>query len=856
MVSLSIRGRVLAGFSVVVAGALVVGAIGQWGMARLGAGSEVLHRAAWTVQVVSDVRASSLSVRRFEKDFMLSAGNPEAQAEYHQKWQAERKRLDEALQALALSVADEPDTAAAVVDATRSLERYAYGFGVVVKAAANHPTMGPADLNELIAPVKDEIRDVIAIAEKIAAAHGKEVEAEAEAAKALQRNVRWWLGGLLALLLAGAALTSLLTAGRVARQVRAVVDEAGRLREAVDAGQLSTRGDLDAVGPEFRPIVEGFNATLDAYAGPIALTSSTLARIAAGDIPPPIAEQTRGDFDQIRQALNGCSAAVGALVEDVDGLARAGVEGRLTVRADATRHQGDFRRIVDGVNRTLDAVVEPITAAAGAVGAIARGEIPPPLAGAYQGEFEVLARNLDTCTAALRALVEDAQRLSAAAVAGQLAVRGDAARHSGDFRAIVQGVNDTLDGIVGPFRAMAEACERISHGDLPPRQTQAVQGDHVAMQQSLNRCVDALSRLVGDVNAQVQAAVEGRLSARIDASRHAGAFREALEGVNRTLDAVTAPVEESTRALERLAARDLRARVASDYQGDHARLARALNATAEALHGSIAQVASAVDQVSSAATQIAASSQAVASGASEQAAALTHASSAMAAVASSSERAAADTRRASTLASAARSSAADGAEAVAALRITVGEMRASAEGTSQIIKDVSDIAFQTNLLALNAAVEAARAGDAGRGFAVVAEEVRSLALRAKDAAARTEVLIRQSVAQAGQGEAAAAQVAGKLEDIARAVNEVTGSVTAGAEGAQAQARGVAEVTTSVAEMDKVTQQNAASAEESSSSAAELSSQAEELAAMVASFQLEGSAPQAAPARPGRRLRAM
>jgi len=180
----------------------------------------------------------------------------------------------------------------------------------------------------------------------------------------------------------------------------------------------------------------------------------------------------------------------------------------------------------------------------------------------------------------------------------------------------------------------------------------------------------------------------------------------------------------------------------------------------------------------------------------------------------------------------------EGGTSIAHMSGTMGKIRAAAEGTSHIIKEVNEIAFQTNLLALNAAVEAARAGEAGRGFAVVAEEVRSLALRSKQAANRTEELIRESVVQAGAGEATTRDVSERFTRIAGAVGRVTDLVSEIASAAREQAQGVAQLDKAMGEMDQVTQQNAASSEESSSAAAELSGRSGELAALVAGFQLE------------------
>ncbi len=614
------------------------------------------------------------------------------------------------------------------------------------------------------------------------------------------------------------------------------MSEAKRLRDAVVEGKLDVRADLANVGEEFRPFLAGVNDTMDAYAKPFAVTVDYVTRISNGDIPPPITDGYEGDFNQLKEALNRCIAALSGLVSDGRRVAVEQEKGDIEALVDASRYKGAYNTLASGVNAGLQIHIRNILEILEIVRAYAEGDFSPVLR-RLPGKQIIANERMDLLRNNLRTVSSEVQALTRAAVDGKLVNRVDIAPFRGDWKKLVEGVNAILDAVIVPLNVAAKCVAQISRGEIPPKITDAYVGDFNTIKENLNTCVDAVDLLVADAGKLVEAAVAGQLSTRADATKHQGDFRKIVEGVNQTLDAVMAPINEAAGVLEQLAQRDLRARVAGNYQGDHARIKESINATGEALHDALAQVTQAVDQVSSASTQIAASSQAVASGASEQAASLEETTSSLESVSSMTKQAADNAQHANELAKAARTAATDGSTAVDQMQRAMGNIRASAEGTSQIIKDINDIAFQTNLLALNAAVEAARAGEAGRGFAVVAEEVRSLALRAKEAATKTEELIRQSVKEAVQGEVTAKQVAGRLGEIASGVSKVSDIVAEIASGAQAQSTGLEQVTKAVTEMDKVTQQNAASAEESSSAASELSGQAEELAAMVAEFQI-------------------
>src|SRR6202034_639380 len=99
------------------------------------------------------------------------------------------------------------------------------------------------------------------------------------------------------------------------------------------------------------------------------------------------------------------------------------------------------------------------------------------------------------CIDAVNALVADAGLLSKAAVEGKLATRADATKHQGDFRKVVEGVNGTLDAVIGPLNVSAEYVDRISKGDIPPRITDNYNGDFNEIKNNLNNCIDNIKAL-------------------------------------------------------------------------------------------------------------------------------------------------------------------------------------------------------------------------------------------------------------------------------------------------------------------------------------------------------------------------
>ncbi len=298
-------------------------------------------------------------------------------------------------------------------------------------------------------------------------------------------------------------------------------------------------------------------------------------------------------------------------------------------------------------------------------------------------------------------------------------------------------------------------------------------------------------------------------------------------------------LEHLSRALDRLARKDLSYRMPEDLPGSFRAVSIDFNTAVLQLERVVNTVAESTGTISSGANEISAASDDLSRRTESQAASLEETAAALVEITRTVKETAAEARNARDAVELAQAEADAGNEVVNRTIEAIRRIEKFSSQITQIISVIEEISFQTNLLALNAGVEAARAGESGRGFAVVASEVRALAQRSSVAAHDIKQLISTSSNEVAQGVHMVEATGAALEKIVSRVKEVSERIHQIANVAEAQAGSLNEINTAVGQIDLTTQQNAAMVEEATAATQTLNRQSEMLRDIIRQFSLGG-----------------
>jgi methyl-accepting chemotaxis protein len=334
-------------------------------------------------------------------------------------------------------------------------------------------------------------------------------------------------------------------------KVKLLVTDAGMLSEAAIEGKLATRADASKHGGDFQKVVQGVNDTLDTLVGlidcmpaPAMIIDRDFNVLYINEIGATVGgrkakeligtkcydhfktsdcktqncacsqsmisgTQVKAETDAHPGALNLEISYTAVPVKDKNGV----IIGAFEVVTDQTEVKAAMKK----AEKVAKYQSQETTKLVDGLEKFAKGDLNFSLdvaAGDDDTEgvkevFSTIVGVVGQATDAVRRLIVDANMLSEAAIEGKLATRADAMNHQGDFRKIIQGVNTTLDSVIGPLNVAAKYVDKISKGEIPQIITDSYNGDFNEIKNNINILVEKLTEVIEGIIAAADNVASG-----------------------------------------------------------------------------------------------------------------------------------------------------------------------------------------------------------------------------------------------------------------------------------------------------------------------------------------------------------
>jgi methyl-accepting chemotaxis protein len=107
------------------------------------------------------------------------------------------------------------------------------------------------------------------------------------------------------------------------------------------------------------------------------------------------------DRDALAIAFNKEAETIKALLAEADLLIRANEEGNLQIRGNASKFEGEWGKLIQGINSILDYIVAPLNESSGILQKMAEGDFTVKVTGNYKGDHQTIKNNINTVSGSL-----------------------------------------------------------------------------------------------------------------------------------------------------------------------------------------------------------------------------------------------------------------------------------------------------------------------------------------------------------------------------------------------------------------------------------------------------------------------
>jgi methyl-accepting chemotaxis protein len=198
----------------------------------------------------------------------------------------------------------------------------------------------------------------------------------------------------------------------------------------------------------------------------ILLIISVLGKISRGDFSDlSILKEIgmRSENDTLIPTVISTMENIMALADEVATLSDAAMEGKLSKRGEAEKFNGEYGKIIAGINKTLDAATDPAFEISQVLKEVANGNLNAAVVGDYRGDHAAIKDALNETVTNIRAYVSEISDVLAEISSGNLDIE-ITTKYKGDFIEIgnsLKNIIATMNEVMSDFE---NAADQVSSG--------------------------------------------------------------------------------------------------------------------------------------------------------------------------------------------------------------------------------------------------------------------------------------------------------------------------------------------------------------------------------------------------------
>lgn len=185
-----------------------------------------------------------------------------------------------------------------------------------------------------------------------------------------------------------------------------LVKQIEALALAVNRGNLNVRADLRSYEGRWAVLLSEINDLLQAVEEPINVAVTMGKEISNGRLLSE--ERTfNGSFGHLVDSMCVISSTLQMLIAEINRLTDEAQNGDLSVRGNTDMFRGEFTKVIDGVNHTLDTVTTPIAEMQNVLRDISEGRFDTMMQGNYLGDYALVKSTLNATILSLRLMINE-----------------------------------------------------------------------------------------------------------------------------------------------------------------------------------------------------------------------------------------------------------------------------------------------------------------------------------------------------------------------------------------------------------------------------------------------------------------